>query len=469
MNIDIKKLNLKIQFSIGNKYDDFHSKANFNILIFKENDKSLSLNAKLIYKKFIESDSHNSHVEFDLNGINLDEIYISFLKLSNYREILSFLGKGAFELFLMEISDINFLNFKSEEIPKEEILFKTLLRDAESYEIFNNFDEVYLSTNYSIPEKIVVSENVFNYFAIGNKSDCINANIFGFIGVNGVGKSYTLNNLARKISLSTEFYRVIGLSTTKESDKTFNSIKFQDNYKFKFADSDFINEKSVASIIYDIARLKDSKLKSFLEISKLVLSYERLAFEDDNGLYHSLSDIYLGGELSVLLRRWVVNNWALKIVKADGEPRDPSSGEITCLKIISSIFSLVRNDSVFLFDEIENHLHPNYITRIIYSISKVLREYNCVAIFSTHSPYVVREMIDSNVLILKKSCINNELEFVKPNIKTLGADLQELSNFIFEDEFVSLVLTSYLNDSKKNVDELDFVPESAKIIINSGL
>lgn len=88
-----------------------------------------------------------------------------------------------------------------------------------------------------------------------------------------------------------------------------------------------------------------------------------------------------------------------------------SSGEcmlITLLHFVNNV--LVRGNYkkgdkvIFLIDEVELALHPKAINRLITFMEELIREYDLVTIFSSHSPEVIRRIKPKNIFQIE----NNE-------------------------------------------------------------
>ena len=106
-----------------------------------------------------------------------------------------------------------------------------------------------------------------------------------------------------------------------------------------------------------------------------------------------------------------------------------SSGESIYVYSLTEILANIRYDTLLLFDEPEQHLHPHAITVLMRAIYDVLEKFESYAIIATHSPLIVREMISDNVYTLER--IENTLSVAKIGIECLGEDVSILSDVIF--------------------------------------
>ncbi|WP_213939610.1 AAA family ATPase [Pseudomonas sp. dw_612] len=119
----------------------------------------------------------------------------------------------------------------------------------------------------------------------------------------------------------------------------------------------------------------------------------------------------------------------------DGEIFELSSGQRA---IILFCFNLVLNSnrhSLLLIDEPENHLHPQFISLFIQALHSMLIASESVAVVATHSPFVVREVDKSGVLILKADQRGLPCLY-RPTLQTLGGDVSLISDYVFEDSSV---------------------------------
>ncbi len=102
-------------------------------------------------------------------------------------------------------------------------------------------------------------------------------------------------------------------------------------------------------------------------------------------------------------------------------------------------------------------------------LNNLLQETGSISIIATHSVYFVREVTRKQVHIFKNS--NNKITLLKPRLKTLGAGIDSISQFIFEDEITSRVIENIKEKLKKNPSEAkelyesieDELPSEAKI------
>lgn len=113
-----------------------------------------------------------------------------------------------------------------------------------------------------------------------------------------------------------------------------------------------------------------------------------------------------------------------------------SSGQETFVNLIINILALIKPNSLILIDEPENTLHPNIEIDFISILQDILsdEDFDSFAIIATHSPTIVREVPESFVRVIKFDGSRQPL-IDSPSIKTFGADIGTITNYVFDDIF----------------------------------
>lgn len=125
------------------------------------------------------------------------------------------------------------------------------------------------------------------------------------------------------------------------------------------------------------------------------------------------------------------------IVLSDGmEPRRLSSGELAMIQFAAQAAASIENGSLLLLDEPETHLHPNYVSQFMDLLQDLLEKTRSVAIIATHSAYVLREVSRRRVTVLSRD-EKNMILADRPRMQTFGANIDDLSQFVFIDSAVS--------------------------------
>lgn len=74
-----------------------------------------------------------------------------------------------------------------------------------------------------------------------------------------------------------------------------------------------------------------------------------------------------------------------------------SSGQLHMFSLITHLCANIRYSSLIVIDEPEVHLHPQMIMKFMCTLGDFLKEFQSFAIIATHSPLIVREIVNSNV------------------------------------------------------------------------
>lgn len=109
-----------------------------------------------------------------------------------------------------------------------------------------------------------------------------------------------------------------------------------------------------------------------------------------------------------------------------------SSGQQTFVDLVINILSLIKPNSLILIDEPENTLHPNLEVDFMRILQSILNDFDSFAIMATHSSTIVREVPSEFVHIIKYDESSQPI-IMKPSIKTFGADIGTITNYIFDD------------------------------------
>lgn len=113
-----------------------------------------------------------------------------------------------------------------------------------------------------------------------------------------------------------------------------------------------------------------------------------------------------------------------------------SSGQETFINLIINILALIKPNSLILIDEPENTLHPNIEIDFISILQDILsdEDFDSFSIIATHSPTIVREIPENFVRVIKFDGSGQPL-IDSPSIKTFGADIGTITNYVFDDIF----------------------------------
>ncbi|SED79287.1 AAA domain-containing protein, putative AbiEii toxin, Type IV TA system [Burkholderia sp. WP9] len=283
------------------------------------------------------------------------------------------------------------------------------------------------------------------------------------IGKNGVGKSRALNELVSSaISGARNFHdglgkmprlsRILALCTPGEAEHTFPAEpSIVSNFRYKRISSNASSgEQSLPSILVNLSRdrrkiggrwrwdIFEESIRQIVEFSDLVL-----AARDDALVRDRLVDIerlWLFGEQASAEARQKVSLTGQLMRRVDGGAVSLSSGQLSFIRLAVQLCTFIENGSLVLMDEPETHLHPNLITGLVAMLDRILRLTGSIAIAATHSAYLVREVPQSQVHIIRQPEASGPVEILKPRLRTFGADVGAISHFVFGDDIVNRLI-----------------------------
>lgn len=113
--------------------------------------------------------------------------------------------------------------------------------------------------------------------------------------------------------------------------------------------------------------------------------------------------------------------------------RNLSSGEVALMRFAALAVASLRRGTIFLFDEPETHLHPNYISQFMEMLDRLLELSGSIALIATHSAYVVREVPARRVRMITRDPDDEMIMIDPPTMQTFGASIDTISQFVFGD------------------------------------
>lgn len=108
-----------------------------------------------------------------------------------------------------------------------------------------------------------------------------------------------------------------------------------------------------------------------------------------------------------------------------------SSGQLQIFELITHLYAHIHLSSLVVFDEPEVHMHPSLIMNFMPLLNRLLREFQSFSIICTHTPLVIRELVQKNVY--RMSMIEDGTPHIVPvAFRTFGEDISVLYRNIFE-------------------------------------
>jgi predicted ATPase len=106
-----------------------------------------------------------------------------------------------------------------------------------------------------------------------------------------------------------------------------------------------------------------------------------------------------------------------------------SSGHKVVLLSMTKLVATVEERSLVLLDEPEAHLHPPLLSAFVRALSDLLTDRNGLAIIATHSPVVLQEVPKSCVWRLQR--YGKDVTAERPTVETFGENVGTLTNEVF--------------------------------------
>ena len=107
-----------------------------------------------------------------------------------------------------------------------------------------------------------------------------------------------------------------------------------------------------------------------------------------------------------------------------------SSGQLHIFTMATFLIADMHLSSLVIIDEPEVHLHPSSIIEFMYFLYTLLQIFDSYAIIATHSPLIIREMLNTNVYKIIRT--KEDIPMVsRIDFDTFGEDIAVLYNKIF--------------------------------------
>lgn len=121
--------------------------------------------------------------------------------------------------------------------------------------------------------------------------------------------------------------------------------------------------------------------------------------------------------LSDTSRRWNIYN-------------NMSAGQRIISGMIAAVCANIKENSILLIDEPENHLHPGLLSSFMAIIEKILDNFSSYAIIATHSPLILQQVPSSSVTIFERN--KNRVSWRHPDFECFGESQQTISEMALD-------------------------------------
>lgn len=456
-------------------WDDYQCKNTFLLSYYYRNEIFELGKVKIINKDKVSTTSlikdNFSQLPKDFCSLGQSIEYYKKIKEifgTNYLTIFKALNDAAIFTQIAEEFE-NTVNFSNSLIRYREQ--EQILRQAKY--IIDNYDLKNLySFKYSFSPNFSYNDNISISFDFDTKS-AFPTRMYALIGKNGAGKTRLVTSLPIDIAKGNKelfepriplFSKVIAVS-------------------YSIFDNFAIPEQS-SSFNYVYCGLRTEKNGSKTTLSKDELNarfFKSISKVEETKAFKSWTQIIKNFFSEELINKWVnydVLDEPEKLIRENfwEDLNKFSSGQAIFVYILTEILANIRYDSLIIFDEPENHLHPNAISQLINSIHDLLKEFQSFCIVATHSPIIIQSILSKNVYVIKNE--ENIISASHPSIETFGENLAKITDDIFgtrdttsyfEKELRSLVRKGYSYDEIINILQTDNIPLSlnATILLKS--
>lgn len=301
-------------------------------------------------------------------------------------------------------------------------------------------------------------------------SDLLPNGIAVFIGKNGSGKSTAIYKLARLIYAEpTERFRLrdsVGVLEPNDigvnklflvSYSPFDNFVLpgatDSDYKLMLSKADVKNQRFIFCGIRDIKReyeelqeiktndkntdlVGDRQKKTFLkpidQLADEFVNSLQIIDDSDYDKSHMWSTLYkrckqLQPALYYDMKHFFKEDSRENYIQ---QFHSLSTGHKFFLHTMAHLVAFIEDDSLVLFDEPENHLHPPLLSFMMAELRTILTMYQSVMFIATHSPIILQETFAKNVYVVRKDGENATIK--KPRIETYGENLSSIICEVFD-------------------------------------
>lgn len=351
-----------------------------------------------------------------------------------------------FDYILKNLNEISFLRMQRNRyrnfnlLLQSEIFNKSFIRSNESFLAYL-YGYTGLGSILTLDTGEIAAKNPLTneeiVFEVNNHNAEINFlpfRHFIMIGRNGSGKSQTLRKLALKYNSNNTFNAVVCFSQFDKSNSFSNRIKNISHINLTKSKKNIEILQSMIRIRFEQYRFEDTNFDILIDLIKNVNFMKKLVLYKDQNTYLSLNELieFNSGEQNTLEKIQEIMTYTKFKIKQGSNFHDLSSGENFFINFIFNLIDITnqyKNNVLFLFDEPESFLHPNFISIFSEIVCYFTNRLYCTAITATHSIYLVKNSLQQNIVIFRSE--GNDVKIERPSFNTFGSNLNSLSYFIF--------------------------------------
>lgn len=435
---------------VSNNWDDYGFKTTFQLQYYQTREERFIVGELKIMD--IDLEEKEGFTKLNESFPNLEDNFASLGSSIEYYEKLNEL-KEKFNINIVQVlnslNDLACMPGLLGSFENSNAFKYSLLRERESKSALQLGNSIITGNGKkSIIEFTFTTKlkNAFNSHEVKfrfDKKNQIPLRTFALIGKNGTGKTMFLSNLANTLNYS----------RTRDSN-IFNSKK---NIKLEEHEIGYFDTQlgppfgKIIALSYSMfdtfRRPKPSKRFSYVycglrnqneeidkeDLFKRHIESLKIINKDQNKLdawVSTLNKFLNLNELGYEIEgEWMYNLKNINEIE-QSKTLNFSSGHSILLFTITELIANLSTNALVLFDEPENHLHPNAIANLINSINQLMIDFDSFAVISTHSPIVIQQVPSKNVYIFER---DENTVFTRPlEMESFGENLTTISEYIFE-------------------------------------
>ena len=428
-----------------NNWDDFYYKTLFNAWYYDNECKAHDIGKIKIYTKEYDYPSNNyeiikylaesfnvkiennENIEFKISQ-QLNENFCSLGQSINYYINLKE-NVSEYKKILKRLNDIatddnlkkKFINYDGVKISllRESSANKALEEARDYLKGEEKSNDLSFTLRYTAPYSSLDTDINFNF----SKHEIFPYRINALVGKNGTGKTSLMTRLADLLS---------GFSDDKDEDYKASFAgerpKFEKIISISYSAFDSFKKKKYEDSLYSYVYCGIQTENGNLSLDQLKENFKKsLEKVKELGRHEDWKSIL--SELLENKHEEIIEQIETYLGEENSKSFELSSGQQILISTITEVLSNIEKESIILFDEPEIHLHPNAISNVMRMFNKMLEKYNSYAIFATHSPIILQELLSESVIVLNR--IENILSTRKPIIECFGEEISDITSEIF--------------------------------------
>lgn len=456
----------------------------------KDDEKTERKKSEIGLSAWIRSQRQNTDF---ISKDDLPDFFTLLPDMQSYRKLVSHYEPGLANKVLMTLNDlvVNKLDSGAAQWVKiatdSDVFSLGFMRNSEPFFAFHNAESILdgldeekfdvISNSLTLNFKLDGFNNEHKVHLKYADSSIIPKRINVLIGKNGLGKSQCLNQFCRSAlrykdaennlngpnSSRPMINRLLVIGTPGETSNTFPAERINTQKMFYRRLNITRNSRSrtsrkITELLTQLARSNELlgdeyRWDIFISALRRIIDVNKLTIKLKDGSYCKLEDLEHGvikeQHKLVLLSNIDISTEPRFSI---GENHYPlSSGQLTFFKFALLCSLYIENGSFVLMDEPETHLHPNLISEFVDLLDHILEQTGSYALIATHSVFFVREISREQVHVFR-SGVENDIIIGQPRLRTFGANIDSISEFVFEDEIENRLTNKVI----KRVSDRDF-------------